>query len=36
MNKQSRKVVLTFLAAGVGAVIADHLIVPKLKKGLKI
>ena len=30
----TRKVLLTFIGAGIAAVFAEHLIKPKLKKGL--
>lgn len=33
-SAQTRKVVLTFAAAGIGAVIVEHYFKPKLKKGL--
>lgn len=36
MTRERRKLGLTFLVAGLGAIIADHILKPGLKKRFKL
>jgi hypothetical protein len=36
LSPQTRKIILTGAVAAVGAIFADHLLKPNLKRGLKL